>query len=142
MVNAFYNYKGMVYAHSVPRDQTINVEYYITILETLMREYIAQESKLSHCKNGDPISNSQKHLNNPPTIQMWPSATFLYPTKKKDLKRRCFDTEQDAVKALEAILKRMTKDRSPIFSKHGENGGICLNREYIEEFKRVPTTNF
>ncbi|KAG8274924.1 hypothetical protein J6590_099787, partial [Homalodisca vitripennis] len=61
--------------------------------------------------------------------------TFLFPTAKKELKGRRFYSEQDAVKALEVILKNMSKDGfSNVFQTWQRRWDKCisLNGEYLE----------
>ncbi len=43
MVITFFDYKGMVYTHSVPRGQTVNGDYYKQVLTTLMNDHISRK---------------------------------------------------------------------------------------------------
>lgn len=43
MVITFFDYRGMVYTHTVPQGQTINGEYYILVLKQLIKDHIPKK---------------------------------------------------------------------------------------------------
>uniref|UniRef100_A0A1B6MR58 Tc1-like transposase DDE domain-containing protein n=1 Tax=Graphocephala atropunctata TaxID=36148 RepID=A0A1B6MR58_9HEMI len=147
MVITFFDYKGMVYTHSVPRGQTINGDYYKQVLATLMNDHISRKRpelrgnwKLHHdiahvVTEYLAKRNIQVVPHSPYSPDLAPCDFFLFPTAKKELKGRRFDSEQDAVKALKAILKNMSKDGfSNVFQAWQRRWDKCisLNGEYFE----------
>lgn len=43
MVITFFDCQGMVYIYTVPHSQTVNADYYISVLKQLMKEYIRKK---------------------------------------------------------------------------------------------------
>ncbi len=102
MLIAFFGYHGIVYKHSVPRDTTINSEYYCSVLAKL-REHVARKrseikkSWLLHHDNARPLTitfhpssfTKMENLSVPAsTLQSGhhPLWFMLFPTVKKDLR--------------------------------------------------------
>lgn len=152
MVITFFDYRGMVYTHTVPQGQTITAAYYIAVLKQLMKDHIPKKRpdlvgrwKL-HQDNARPhvafaaldflCRKNVETVPHPPySPDLAPNDFFLYPTAKKSLKGRRFPTSTAAVKALEAILKRISADGfEHVFIEWQRRMKRCisLKGEYLE----------
>lgn len=58
MVIKFINYCGVVYTHTIPHDQTVNVAYYIAVLKQLMKDHNPKKSP-------EYVGKSKLHRDNP-----------------------------------------------------------------------------
>ncbi len=152
MVITFFDYRGIVYTHMVSRGQTVNADYYISVLKQLIKDHIPKKSpelvknwklhqgqcQAACCARSTRFLDSKKYWNSyPSTIQprLAPNDFFLYATTKKDLKGRRFPTSPTTVKALEAILKRLSSQGfEHVFVEWQQrmNRCISLNDEYLE----------
>ena len=153
MVITFFDMKGMIYTHTVPHGQTVNAKYYVEVLHQLMRIHIPQKRpemkngawKLHHDNARPHVATivteflSKKNVEvipHPPySPDLAPCDFYLYPTAKKDLKGRRFGTLQEVLGAVQAILKRMSKNGfQHVFEKWQERWAKCirLNGEYLE----------
>lgn len=152
LVITFFDYRGMVYTHTVPQGQTVTAAYYITVLKQLMKDHIPKKRpdlvkkwKLHHDNARPHVAHAvteflaQKNVKTVPhppySPDLAPNDFFLYPTAKKDLKGRRFLDSATAVKALEAILKRISSDGfEHVFKAWQKRWAKCvrLQGEYIE----------
>lgn len=157
MVITFFDYKGMVYTHVVPHGTTVTANYYKEVLRQLMKDHIPKKRpeligkwKLHHDNARPHVANvvteflhskNVRSVPHPPySPDIAPCDFYLYPQAKKDLKGRRFQTELHAVKALEAILKRLSKDGfCHVFEQwqHRWDKVIALQGEYIERDKSI-----
>ena len=153
MIITFFDKKGMVYNHVVPRGQTVNAEYYVGVLQKLIRphiqkkrpEYTSGRWKL-HQDNARPhVAHlvmeflSHRHVQvipHPPySPDLAPCDFYLYPTAKKQVKGRRFQTPEDAVTAVQGVLNSMSQNGfQDVFEKWQERWDKCirLGGEYIE----------
>lgn len=135
MVITFFDYRGMVYTHTVPQGQMVNANYYIAVLKQLIKDHIPKKRpdlvkrwKL-HEDNARPhvahavqdflaLKNIQTVPHPPYSPDLAPNDFFFYPTVKKDLKGRRFASATAAVKPLEAILKTLSyQDFQKVFEE-------------------------
>ncbi len=128
MVITFFNYRGVVHTHQcrlAPKNG-VDSEYYISVLKQLMKDHIPKKwldlirmQKLHHGNARPHVSQrvteflAHKQIQVVPhplySPDLAPNDFYLYPTAKKDLKGKHFPSADAAIKALEAILKRLLK---------------------------------
>lgn len=152
MVVTFFDYRGMVYTHTVPQGQTINAEYYISVLKQLMKDHIPkkrpdlvgrwklhQDNARPHVANAVVDFLAMKNVETVPhppySPDLAPNDFFLYPQAKRELKGRRFPTAAAAVKALEAVLKVLSKNGfEHVFQEWQRRWTKCvaLNGDYLE----------
>lgn len=152
MVITFFDYRGMVYTHTVPQGQTINGVYYISVLRQLIKDHIPKKRpdlvgrwKLHHDNARPHVANAVlqflakkgiETVPHPPySPDLAPNDFFLYPQAKKELKGRRFPTAAAAVKKLEAILKVLSKEGFEHVFKEWQrrwNKCVALNGDYLE----------
>ena len=153
MIITFFNKEGMVYNHVVPNKQTVNAQYYVDVLRKLIRPHI-QRKRPQYTKGRWKLhrDNARPHtakvvtefleerkieiVPHPPySPDLAPCDFHLYPTLKKNIKGRRFDSAQAALDAVQGILKRMSEEGfQGVYEKWQERWLKCikLGGEYIE----------
>lgn len=160
MVITCFDYKGMVYTHTVPTSTTVNGEYYKTVLQHLIKDHIpkkrpelARSWKLHHDNARPHVAGIVTEFLNRKGIQCVPHPPyspdvapcdfFVYSTAKKELKGRRFQTSAAAAHAFEAILKLLSKNGfEHLFREWQRRWGkvIALHGDHIEHDRGVKIT--
>jgi len=126
MINTTGVFRALVYTHTVDQHRTVNADYYIDVRKQLMKDHIPRKGlelvgwwRLYHDNARPHVAGkvfqflARKNIETVPHSAHSPDLVsndfFLHPQAKKELKGRRFPTWQAAVKALEAILKRMSE---------------------------------
>jgi histone-lysine N-methyltransferase SETMAR len=148
----FFDLDGIVRAKIVPRNTTLNSEYYKGLLERLRRD--VRRKGLEKWANGFILQHdnapchtsllvrqflSNKNITvcpHPPySPDLAPCDFWPFPNVKITMKGKCFESIQDIEAATTAQLKTLTEeDFQNCFRNRQERGDKCVrsDREYFE----------
>ena len=153
MMVVFFDWQGVIHYEFVPRDQTVNKEFYLTVLKRL-REAICRkrpqlwtnQSWVLHHNNAPAHSsflvrnflakNETTVVPQPPySPDLAPADFFLFPKLKSTLKGRRFDTfdeiQKNLTKELFAIPKEVFQKAFQSWQKRWERG-VASEGNYFE----------
>ena len=153
MLIVFFDAEGMIYQHFVPKNQTINSDYYITVLSQFLvhlrkkRPKKRDENWLFHQDNARPHTSAKTMdfirskkiplLHHPPYSPDLASCDFnLFPALKKNLAGCRFDSDSDVKLNVEGVLKMLSKNGLfHVFEQWSERCDKCILREgdYVEK---------
>ena len=127
---AFFDIDGLVRHEFVPTGQTVNKEFYKTVLQRLHDNAPAHRAVTTNeflAKHNIPL------LSQPPYSPDLAPCDFLFPQLKKTMKGRRFDYVEDiqanATRQLRAIIK---SDYQRCFRQWQEHWNKCIQAHYFE----------
>lgn len=127
MLIAFFDFKGMIYQHYLPKGQTINSVYYMKVLTNFLvhlrkkRPEKLIDGWLLHQDNARPhVSKATMEFMTKKRINLLPHAPYspdlapcdfwLFPQLKKFLAGSKFDTETELKTAVEGYTREVSKN--------------------------------
>ena len=153
MLTVFWDAKGVIMTDSLPRGKTVTSEYYSNLLIKLRRTMsttrkLRRNDQLLLLQDNAPAHKARNTMNtcldlnirilpHPPySPDLAPSDFFLFPSMKKHIKGKRFDTDDDVLEAAEDWL--MSENR--VFYSQGllkviDRWQKCVNLRggYIEK---------
>jgi len=138
MVIAFFDNRGLIYTHYVPKGKTINANYYIDVLRTFQqhlrhkRPTMLENGWFLHHDNARPhtamatvdymCQKGIKTIDHPPySPDLAPCDFFLFPKVKTDMAGTVCATLSDVKKLWEGSVKAITEEEfSAVFEKWSE----------------------
>ena len=152
MLLAFFDSKGLIYTHIVPRGSTVNAAYIVKVLDVFMRHLrkkrpvLAEQRWFFHWDNA-PVHTANvvkeflakkniKLLSHPPySPDLAPADYFLFPKLKKELAGNTM-TQEEFKKEWEGVLRGVSKDEfAKAFVRWFERCEKCIriDGDYVEK---------
>ena len=153
MAIVFFDSQGLVYTHYVPQGQTVNSDYYCTVLDTLRdhirrkRPNLVQIGWFLHHDNARPhvslltreflARRGIQVVSHPPySPDLAPADFWLFPHVKSNIAGCRFDTFQDVKSAWEGVTTPMAPSEfAGAFDKWLQRWERCIERggDYVEK---------
>lgn len=157
MLVVFFDYKGFVYHHYVPKNKTINGQYFKEICRQMIyqvkkkRPDLFEKGIILHMDNAPPhrayvvkelmANHNIELLPHPPySPDTAPSDFFVFPRLKKDLRGHRFSCENELQKFCDGSLRTMAKNGlKDAFLSLVKRWGKLINveGEYFEHDKNL-----